>query len=168
MNWRLFLLIFLFPAFLAAQTALPVLPPVPKLELSPIPPGEDKIVPLYKGAEAPFSGQLFDSSTALRWGNYLEQYRNYHALVVDTQRKVYTLELQHQSKVLKLELEARDKVEADLKARLNKSEGERLKAEHEAKNIAWYNSRTFGVVIGVVATAGVFFLGAYAVGSKRD
>ena len=41
--------------------------------LTPIPPGEDKIEPITQGQVSPFSGQVFDNKTALRWGNYLQQ-----------------------------------------------------------------------------------------------
>lgn len=42
-------------------------------KLTPIPPGDDKIQTVRQGEPAPFTGQLFDNATALRWSNFLEQ-----------------------------------------------------------------------------------------------
>ena len=64
------------PYLLALVLSCPVQPawadPTP---LVAVPDGPDKISPLREGEKAPFTGQLFDNSTALRWGNWLEQYR---------------------------------------------------------------------------------------------
>ena len=48
--------------------------PVPSGDVD-VPPGENVIVVLQEGARAPFAGQLFDSATALRWGNRIVRYR---------------------------------------------------------------------------------------------
>jgi hypothetical protein len=56
--------------FLASQTALAD-PPV----IQTIPEGEDRITPLKQGQAAPYSGQLYDAATSLRWANWLTQQR---------------------------------------------------------------------------------------------
>ncbi len=48
--------------------------PVPAGDVD-VPPGENVIVVLQEGARAPFTGQLFDQATALRWGNRTVRYR---------------------------------------------------------------------------------------------
>jgi hypothetical protein len=40
-----------------------------------VPAGEDRIVVAREGVAAPFTGQLFDQATALRWGNRIVRYR---------------------------------------------------------------------------------------------
>lgn len=40
-----------------------------------VPAGEDRIVVAREGTAAPFTGQLFDQATALRWGNRIVRYR---------------------------------------------------------------------------------------------
>lgn len=40
-----------------------------------VPPGADRIVVAREGVAAPFTGQLFDQATALRWGNRIVRYR---------------------------------------------------------------------------------------------
>src|SRR5574343_718010 len=44
-------------------------------DVKDIPPGSDRVVPIKEGDKAPFSGQLFDNPTALRWANWVDQYR---------------------------------------------------------------------------------------------
>lgn len=58
-----------------APPASIALPPLPSPALVPIPSGTNVIEPLQQGQPAPFTGQLFDLKTALRWGNFLEQCR---------------------------------------------------------------------------------------------
>lgn len=48
--------------------------PVPEGDVD-VPAGEDRIVVVREGAAAPFTGQLFDQATALRWGNRIVRYR---------------------------------------------------------------------------------------------
>jgi hypothetical protein len=48
--------------------------PVPEGDVD-VPTGPDVIVVAREGVAAPFTGQLFDQATALRWGNRLVRYR---------------------------------------------------------------------------------------------
>lgn len=63
--WKLYGVLFfvLYPLDLRAQG------------VEAVPPGEDRIEVLRKGEVSPFTGQLFDQDTALRWRNWLGQYR---------------------------------------------------------------------------------------------
>jgi len=150
MNWRVFLLVFLLPSIVCAQ-ALP-----------PIPPGEDRIVPLPKGEKAPYSGQLFDQDTALRWANWLQQYKLRLKEEQKMCSKLSSIELRYQSKLLNIEKRRANAIESDLRARLKRSEEARLQAEHEARNPPWYTTRTFGIIVGVVGTAAIFSASIWA------
>lgn len=169
MNWKAFIIVLLIPSLVHAQASVtPYLPPVPELKLEPIPPGEDNIVPLPKGAAAPFSGQLFDSATALRWGNYLEQYKLRLGLCYQQQQDLARLHQTYFDEVMKIEKESKGTIVADLEGRLRKMEDKNAELEVEAgQGPAWYNSLEFGVVLGVVGTVALVGLGAWAFDSVR-
>jgi hypothetical protein len=112
----------------------------------PLPPGEDNIVVLKKGDPAPFTGQLFDQPTALRWGNYLLQYKFRLQADVELQRKLGGLDLQLAEKKLVLEKELYTKVTTDLQAKLDAA-NKRL-----AVGPAWYETPTFGFAAGIVTS----------------
>jgi len=147
------MLLVLFTSAAAAQ--------VPPIES--VPKGEDKIAILREGQKAPYAGQLFDPSTALRWGNWLQQYK--YRLKWDVQRaqSLCEAETTYRDELLKAEERRALTVEMDLRSRLVASEKERLRVEELLRNPAWYTTRTFGVVTGVVATVGVFALSVWAI-----
>src|SRR5690606_16021630 len=68
-----------------------------------IPPGDDHIEPIRKGQPAPYDGQLFDPSTALRWANWLQQYKYRLKLDVEYEQNICKVELEHKSDLLKAE-----------------------------------------------------------------
>ena len=157
MNWRVFLIIFLLPALALAQSA----------PIKANPPGEDKIEPIKKGDPAPFSGQLFEPATALRWGNWLQQYQLRLRLDVETEQAICKAQTDYLKDVRAIEKSRNAAVEKDLLTRLKRAEEARLLAEEEARNPAWYNTRTFGVIVGVVSTAAIFSISIYAVDQFR-
>lgn len=158
MNWKAFVACFLLPATVLAQTAPPV---------QDIPPGEDRVVPVREGEKAPFTGQLFDQPTALRWGNWLLQYKYRLEWDVQREQQVYRVETGYRDRLLEVEKQRAAKVEADLIERLQRSEEARLKAEEEARNPAWYNTRTFGMAVGVVSTVGIMALSIWALEARN-
>lgn len=167
MSWKSFLLVFLLPAVVFAQQ-----PPVPSSDresppVEAIPPGDDDIVSLKKGQPAPFDGQLFGSLTALRWANWLQQYKYRLIWDVEKEQSVCTVEKKYRDDLLVAEEERAKKVETDLNERLARSEQARLDAEEEVRNPPWYSTTTFGVVVGVVATAAVFGLAVWAIDATR-
>ena len=165
MNWKVFLLIFLLPSLVLAQTP-PYLPSAPQLKLDPVPPGEDVIIALPKEGKAPFDGQLFNNSTALRWGNYLEQYRLRLQVCYQQQQEFTDINQSYFTKVLKIEQEANTRIVSDLEFRLRRTEEKNAKLEGElSQGPAWYNSLSFGIVLGVVGTASLVALGAWALSS---
>ncbi len=152
MNWRAFVFVFLFPAFVSAQK------PAPLWTL----PGEDKIVVLRKGAEAPFDGQLFSNETALRWSSWLEQYQERLELDVSRATDLAQVELVYQQTLLESERKNHDTIRTDLQLRLERSEKARLAAEEAVRNPPWYRTREFGLVLGVVGSAAILGLSVWA------
>lgn len=140
----------------------PALPPI-----QVIPPGDDVIVPLRKGLPAPFTGQLYDPNTSLRWANWLQQYKYRLKWDVLAVTQLCTVETGYRDSLLLIEKERAGKVEIDLTERLGRSEEARLNAEEEARNPPWYSTTTFGVFIGVVATAAVFGIAVAAIDATR-
>lgn len=169
MNWRVFLLVFLLPTLVCAQTApyrAPYIPPAPQLELKPIPPGKDIILRVGKGEKVPFDGQLFDNVTALRWGNYLEQYRLRLQLCHQQQQQLSSIDQVYFDAMLASERKASKRVVDDLEARLHRVEDQNAKLQGElSKGPPWYNTRSFGIGIGVVGTVAVVALSAWALSS---
>jgi len=135
--------------------------------IPPIPPGDDKIVPVKEGDKAPFTGQLFDQSTALRWGNWLQQYKLRLSQDVDREKKTCEVQVKYKDEVLRIEEKRAATITEDLRNRLQKTEEARLRAEEEARNPSWYTTRTFGVIVGAVGTAAIFGFSVYAIDSLR-
>lgn len=165
MNWRTFLLIFLFPAFVSAQS---IGTTVPRYELKPVPPGDDRIIPLPKGEKAPFTGQLYDPATALRWANFLEQYRLQLDLCYKTSGELQGLERTYWQSVIRIEGDAHKEIRLDLMGRLERVEKRNAELEGELrKGPPWYNSRTFGIIVGAVGASAAFGLSIWAVSSLK-
>jgi hypothetical protein len=109
--------------------------------IEPIPAGDDVIVSLQHGEKAPWKGQLFSPDTALRWGNYLSQYR-------------YHLELERTIAARRIELE-RDLSERQLKHERDLWIGELKKREVE---IAELRSRPSPWLYGAAGAGGVLLV----------
>ena len=124
-------------------------------------------MPLPKGHVAHFGGQLYSPLTALRWANWLQQYKYRLKWDVDKERSVCLVEKKYRDDLLKAEETRALKVETDLVERLGRSEQARLNAEEEARNPPWYSTTAFGVVIGAVATAAVFGIAVAAIDATR-
>ena len=131
-----------------------------------IPTGQDRIVVVQQGQAAPFTGQLFDAPTALRWANWLQQYKL--RLNTDVQLEVDRcgVEQKYNASVLKAEQDRGQTVELDLRARLKQTETDKLAVEAELrKGPAWYNTRDFGVILGVASTVLVVSVSVWAFGA---
>lgn len=115
-----------------------------------IPPGSDKIVVVREGDRAPFTGQLFDSPTALRWANWLQQYQTMLTATVEHDQKVCAAKVEYGSKLLTIEKERAAALEQDLRARLVTSEKARAQALYEAQNPSWYRTVWFGAGVATV------------------
>jgi len=125
-----------------------------------LPPGDDVIEAIQKGSPAPFSGQLFDTMTAIRWGNYLQQYRLRLDVDVKAVEKTCKAELDYGLKVRTIELDRNKKVETDLQLRLLSSEKRAVVLQDRLSNPSFFRSMEFGVTMGVVSSVVVVVVSA--------
>lgn len=132
-----------------------------------IPPGDDKIVVMHEGDKAPFSGQLFDPATALRWGNWLQQYRA--ALVITTthEQQICKANLDYDTKVATIEKTRTDGIEKDLRKRLLDSEQARVKLQDQIDHPPFYREFWFQASVGVLATLGATYAAAKVLSSSH-
>jgi len=125
-----------------------------------IPSGEDVIVPLKPGDPVPFPGQLFANPTALRWSNWLRQYKFRLQADTELQKSLGETQVQLWQEKYKLQQHQYDAVTADLMVRLRT-------AENEVSSPPWYRTVWFGVTLGVVSTGLAVGLSAYALHGTR-
>ena len=152
MRWFFFLLaLVMIPSVAVAQP------------IESIPPGEDVIVPIKKGLPSPIAGQVFSAETALRWANWIQQYRARLALDVQKEKDVCKVETTHRDSLLVIERTRSSSVEKDLQARLLRAEEARLKAEEALRSPPFYKTTEFGMIMGAVLMTGVFALSVWAV-----
>lgn len=111
-----------------------------------IPAGEDKIVPMRKGEPSPMEGQLFDNDTALRWANWLVQYKTLLKHNVELQQKLCSIDLNLSSQRLVIEQEKNKKIIPDLETKL-------AAAKEEVDHPAFYKTFWFGATMGATITA---------------
>jgi hypothetical protein len=128
--------------------------------LADIPPGDDRIVPVTKGVPAPFDGQLFDTPTALRWANWLEQYRIRLKLDVETAQRLAELETSLLNEKLDLERAQYKQVTEELNKRVSV-------LQEELRNPPWYKTTWFGIALGVTGSFALVGATAWIVGSTR-
>jgi len=103
--------------------------PSPDPPIEAIPAGVDKIVPLRKGTLAPYTGQLYEPLTALRWANWLQQYKYRLKWDVSKAQSVCKVEKKYRDDLLRSEEKRASSVEKDLRSRLLSAEQARVKAE---------------------------------------
>lgn len=127
-----------------------------------IPPGDDKIVVVRQGEKVPFTGQLYDGATALRWANWLQQYRQLVVLNHEHDQQVCQAKLDFDATFLASETKKATTIERDLKDRLVASERARAAAQYEIDHPAWYRSIWFGAAVGIVTTLGVSYVAVQA------
>jgi hypothetical protein len=136
-------------------------------EVQAIPPGEDKIVAIREGDKAPFSGQLFDGPTSLRWANWLGQYKLRLRADVDYQRKVDQADITLAQTLLQIERDKYKAVTEDYQIRIGQQQARIESLESAARNPPWYSTPWFGVVVGVAGTTLAVGLGAFALHAAR-
>ena len=139
----------------AVVTVVTLLPHVAWADpVQAIPPGDDTIVSVKQGEPAPFTGQLFENNTAIRWGHYLEQYKYRLTADVALQMKLSQADVDYQKKLLVLEQEKYTKVVAELEAK-NQA------LQVQVSDPPFYTRVWFGITVGVVAAFGAVGLAAY-------
>lgn len=151
MNWRV-----LFAALLVPSLALAE-PPLPAPQVVTYPPGDDKIVVVKKGETAPYTGQLFEDNTALRWAVWLQQYRERYGLDLKAEQDRCTAKLAYEVSLRGIAAEAAKATDADLRMRLKASEAGRLKAEEELRSPSFFSrpGTWFGIGVATTLVTGV-------------
>lgn len=176
MKWRALIAVVLIPAQVMAQElAEPeeepkrVQPADVKLDppLQAIPAGEDKIVALGSGEAAPFSGQLFETNTAIRWGMWLQQWKLRYKTDMAMQLNTCAVEADHQATIATIEQERLLTINEDLTERLKESETERLEAEARVRDPGFWSSNGFYFGLGVVTTGAVVGLSTWALSASK-
>lgn len=125
-----------------------------------IPAGSDNIVALGEGKTAPFSGQLFDHPTALRWANWLLQYR----LHLDQLQKLMSDRAEADKRLHLRQLDAVSQahtVEVNwYKLQAQQQAGENAKLKLEIASPPFYKTMWFGFAVGAIVTGFAVGLGA--------
>ncbi len=127
-----------------------------------IPPGSDVIVVVKKDEKAPFSGQLFEPATALRWANWLQQYKLRLQTDVEMQKKVCAADATLGQRKLEIEQEKNAIIVGDLRTQLGVEKGRVADLQKSADSPPFYKTVWFGAVLGVVVTGALFGLGVWA------
>lgn len=118
-------------------------PTVRAQEVVAVPSGDDQISAVHKDEKAPFQGQLFSNDTALRWANWLVQYKNLVHMNEDIQKKLCTIQTDTLQSKLDLERKQYQEVTQEMLKDLKV-------AQEQAANPPFYKTATFGLVMGVV------------------
>lgn len=119
-----------------------------------VPPGEDRIEAVKKGDPAPFDAQCFDQPTAIRWGNYLVQYKYRLKLDHGYLRALDEANDEYNKKLLQAEKDKYNDV-------VPKLEYENSELRRQLDNPPFYKTVWLGVVLGVVTTGALVALTAY-------
>jgi hypothetical protein len=153
MNFRALIVALLLPSIAFAEG------PLPTANVTTYPPGEDVINVVKKGEPAPYTGQLFDDKTALRWAVWLQQYKTLYGLDMQAQKASCDVKVAHEEELRRIDAERNTKSEADLRQRLLASETARAKAEETLRNPPFWKEPGFwygaGVVTSVAAVVAV-------------
>jgi hypothetical protein len=160
MHVRLSLLVaaLLLPSLVAAEEARTI-------QVVTYPPGDDKIVVVRKGEPAPFTGQLYDDNTAVRWAIWLQQYKGRYAIDVKAVEDACEVKLDAADELAQIEEERTSTIHADAMLRLKESETARLKAEEQLRNPDFFDRPGVWFTVGVVSTLATVLTTAYLVDS---
>lgn len=154
MRWLLLVVLLLVPAAArAADEEVPEYSPSPPIQTIPL--GDDKIVVVGRGKPAPFSGQLFDPATAMRWANWLTQYRTRLVQDVQRERELCITEVTHREELMEIEAERNKRIEDDLRERVLRVEKYNAKLNDDMNNPSFFRSVEFGLLLGVVGSSAV-------------
>lgn len=162
MYWRVLVVGLLLPSIALADP-----PSLPVPQVVTYPPGDDKIVVVRKGEVAPFTGQLFDDATALRWAVWLRQYKDRYGLDMQAERDSCSVKIDAEQKSNAVDKAASATLDADLRTRLQASEAARLKAEEELRNPSFFSRPGTWFGIGIVTTVAITISTAYLVERAR-
>lgn len=116
-----------------------------------IPAGTDKIVGVKEGDKAPFTGQLFEPATALRWANWLQQYKLRLAVDVEAEKKICAADKELGQKKLDIEQEKNKAITDDLRKQVATKDARITDLEKAADSPPFYRTVWFGAVLGATA-----------------
>lgn len=136
-------------------------PALPAPQVATYPPGDDKIVVVRKGDAAPYAGQLFEDSTALRWAVWLQQYRARYGLDMKAEQDSCKVRLGHAEDLASIEADRTQKIELDLRLRLKAADAQRLKLEEELRNPGFFKQPSTWFATGLITTVVVVVTTAY-------
>lgn len=125
-----------------------------------IPPGDDVIVVLPKGQAAPFEGQLFDNFTAMRWANWLRQYKLRLRVDVQEQKDICRVRTDAAQQLLISEQQKYSSVTHAYELRI-------AEIQRTNENPPWYQTPAFYMGTGAVGTALIFVGGILLVGAAQ-
>lgn len=162
MNWRVFAVISLLSSAGQAEKLQ-----LPEPQVVTYPPGDDKIAVVKKGDPAPYTGQLFEDNTALRWATWLQQYRTRYGLDMKAEQDSCKVRLEHDAELVAIEQERTAAIEADLRKRLKDVDAQRLKLEEELRNPSFFKQPGLWYGVGVASTLAAVAITAYAVHETR-
>jgi hypothetical protein len=146
MRWLAFLF-FLVLAPIARAEDVPV--------VQDIPPGVDQIEVIMQGKPAPFTGQLYSQETALRWANWLGQYRLRLVQDVDYEKRVCAANLSYKDAVNKAEADRDKAIQDDLRTRIMRLEQYNAKLNDKINNPSFFRTAEFGFIVGILGSAAV-------------
>jgi hypothetical protein len=132
-----------------------------------IPPGDDVIVAVEKGAPSPIRGQVFSPETATRWANWLGQYKLRLRADLDYQKKVDQADLTLAQTMLQIEKDKYKAVTEDYQQRAAQQQARIEALEAAARNPPLLASPWFGFALGVAGTTLAVGLGAFALHAAK-
>lgn len=127
-----------------------------------IPPGDDKIVVVREGDKAPFTGQLFDQATALRWANWLQQYRLRLQADTTLQQRINQADAQLCADQKTAAQEKYKFVTGEYQSQVQQRDVKISELETKLDHPPFYRTVWFGALLGVVLTGGLFGMGVWA------
>ena len=136
---------------------------VPRVE--DIPPGEDRIVSVTAGSPAPFTGQLFDPETSLRWANWLAQYKLRLQHLESFSAERLTIERAFQAKQETILANAAHREASWYQSQLQAQSAETLRLKQEMSDPPFYRTVWCGFVAGVLTVSLAIGVGAAVVGA---
>jgi len=117
-----------------------------------IPPGEDKIVVVREGDKVPFTGQLYDNGTSLRWANWLFQYKFRLKADVELEKNKCLAETNYLNQVVSVERAKYASVTKDYQGQVAKQQDTIIELNRELQNPPFYKTVWFGLVVGILLT----------------
>lgn len=114
---------------------------------------------LREGDKAPYTGQLFENNTALRWANWLLQYKFRLKADLAHQKALWDADKGYYVQLLDIEKNKYTQVTVDYQKQVATQQTEILKLQEEVRNPPFFKSVWFGVILGVLVTGAAVGVG---------